>query len=1067
MSSTATVATANKESFGKRSGSFGGLVKRAFRSGNSKREKKQSAQKVTVHIVELSEPVPNEDKLVKVDTTTAAAATAPLVPAVNVEDLLSAESAEEEDQQISTCPSDADAANAPQILNQEEQQEQEQPATTGESGYMVDISYTSDNASLLPVAVVPVDISMEYSTFAAAVSPTTDKHGSIGTVSTADSVSSAGEGPSRSPPRASSKTASSPASASMMSQSVSVTLQEGEEEEEEVTVGEETAENSAYYQGLLLRSQESEWEDESISLVTLETMNTSQEMTFEYVVRSLGKMVERQLNAVEKNIACQQSVRMDDIKEEENEDQKHEDHEIAVEGTDYVAADQEKNLSTRGRSMDSKIMSGVTTPSAGTRIISNTPRRKRQQQEVQNETDDMDDSLASFVSDEDDGENEEDEIVRSRQRESELARSISRVNQRMQETAQRDSILDILQDLASNNEEGSEQRSLISGSVAGTVSILGNDVFSQQTNDWDVFECVHRRSEELCTGKEANFEASEGGPNMSTYDVSDVHSLSPTPPRKTGNLLPIPEILPQNSAVSHVSAGSEVSQESPMEQTVESHGLVVGTMKHSRSDVANLIKASQDKEALLESFRDEFPDLYKSMVKQLGLTSEQPAMGSTQTESKEKSRNGPPSPFLRGKSLFLRGNQSTGQATAKTTNKSDETKSSKSNNQTEPSNKRRSLFGVLTRAASKKPQSSVKTKQDATGKENVVLKKSNQLHNQNAAEKDAPTKVAKIEQKRARKKAQASSKAQDDKEAQLAGKSVKMAESTPPSTPTTPPSPPRVVKKTTLPQFEPAAEISKEITPQVGESAAVSDPGPVQTVVEKFHATPSTSLTKSQSIPSGNKPALNKINRVQSASAVQASFPGRINRVQSAPAIKAASAASKRAKKANLPAEPNETKLKKTSSLMQFSKSRKTEVPDAPRRGDERPLRDSPSKASSSDPSVKSSSRSRRKVSFSRTPLILQRLHSSRSSMVPKSDESLEEGISFLLENEQGVSLKTSSWLDDDVALPAYISPPVQSKDVLMTKHTIPKNPTAPSPVPQLYGAGDKEFEEFGERDAC
>ena len=83
--------------------------------------------------------------------------------------------------------------------------------------------------------------------------------------------------------------------------------------------------------------------------------------------------------------------------------------------------------------------------------------------------------------------------------------------------------------------------------------------------------------------------------------------------------------------------------------------------------------------------------------------------------------------------------------------------------------------------------------------------------------------------------------------------------------------------------------------------------------------------------------------------------------------------------------------------------------------------------------------------------------------MAPKSDKSVEEGVSFLLEDEQGVSLKTSSWFDEDVPLPAYMSPPVRN-DVLVTKHTIPKNPTPPSPV-QLYGAGDKEFEEFDEYD--
>ena len=84
--------------------------------------------------------------------------------------------------------------------------------------------------------------------------------------------------------------------------------------------------------------------------------------------------------------------------------------------------------------------------------------------------------------------------------------------------------------------------------------------------------------------------------------------------------------------------------------------------------------------------------------------------------------------------------------------------------------------------------------------------------------------------------------------------------------------------------------------------------------------------------------------------------------------------------------------------------------------------------------------------------------------MASRSDDGLEERISFLLEDQQGVSLKTSSWFDDDIPLSSYMIPSANVQDVLMTKHTIPKNPTPPSPV-QVYGAGDKEFEEFDEYD--
>ena len=112
--------------------------------------------------------------------------------------------------------------------------------------------------------------------------------------------------------------------------------------------------------------------------------------------------------------------------------------------------------------------------------------------------------------------------------------------------------------------------------------------------------------------------------------------------------------------------------------------------------------------------------------------------------------------------------------------------------------------------------------------------------------------------------------------------------------------------------------------------------------------------------------------------------------------------------------------------------------------------------------SLKSPDRVRRKVAFSRTPLILQRLQSSASaptSPCHREESDWNEG------KEKEASLQTSSWHEDNFEqLYAYTSPRVvESSDVLITSHSIPRVvPPLVSPV-NLYGASHKEFDEFGD----
>lgn len=1086
--SSAVVGT-GKESVGKRAGSFGGRMKSFLRSSSSSKRdsnKKSRAQtilpKVTVHAeppklvhVESEEPP-------KVDINNGSAEVAGVVPSISEEELLS-----DEVQSSSNCPSDA--ARYPQIIESRQKQDQEQQLLAEEN--VLDVSYPSDNASLVrslkAVAVVPVDTTPQKRRSVII--------GSIDTDSTTDSASSSQSEPPHSP-----ESVASPARSS-------VSQRESTTAKEDATVGEGTEGSSTYYQNLLLRSQDSELEDESLSFGTFGTLK-SRDTTLDGLsfVNAIGNLMERQLKVLEKNLPCQEEDKLNEIKEEA--EAKEVKQIESMNGTKYVAADKEddedndhddnEHLKTSGRSMDSRIITGFTTPSTGTRIISNTPRGRQQKQQQNhqnsNEVDEMDDSLASSVSD--DIDEDEDRIIPIEQKECDLARSISEINIRMKNASQsppsssagEPSILNILNDLA--REEGSEYQSIVSPSVSGTVSVLGDDIVSQQGGAWNVFECVHCQSEKLCAGQESSAKALEGDTSLLSYegadlyDIAEENSLSPSTasPGEIPVLLPIPESLPQHSVRA---VDEEIPVEQAMEQTVESHELVVSTITHSRADVSRLIRGASDKEAFLENFRARFPDLYKSMVKELFLTAEK---SSAKSKPKESNKSGSDKTSLSlNRAMPAKTAKNKDATSVKASKKVDATLSGKSGQQAEPMSKRRSFFGVFGNKNEKKEvdNSSKTTKHEtkATGKENPELKKPKR----NVVEKDESSKVAKMVQqgtdRQPRLSTQKEANMKSQHETQLSraksGKAGVKSQSNPGRGKELikPVSPPRVVKKTEMPQFElsPESPENKPTTkhhtavsatasasaskppkgkPATKENKTVSAPRTVQTILEKFHATPAPSLRKSHS------------------TSFQRPQPGTIKRSQSASAVKAASAATKRAMKAsnkNTSAnvankssmeQTDATRLTKASSLLQLSRTRKTEAPEAPK-VDERPLRDSPSKTSTSSTDAKSASRSRRKVAFSRTPLILQRLQSSRSAMASKSPEdSLEEGVSFLLEDEQGVSLKTSSWFDDEISVSGYMTPPSQTPDVLVTSHAIPQNPTPPSPV-QLYGAGDKEFEEF------
>jgi hypothetical protein len=135
----------------------------------------------------------------------------------------------------------------------------------------------------------------------------------------------------------------------------------------------------------------------------------------------------------------------------------------------------------------------------------------------------------------------------------------------------------------------------------------------------------------------------------------------------------------------------------------------------------------------------------------------------------------------------------------------------------------------------------------------------------------------------------------------------------------------------------------------------------------------------------------------------------------------------------------------------------------------DQPSNSTPSRTPNFDPPksiMKTPGRPSRKVAFSRTPLILQRLESLPARPSTLHDNSLAKNAGFL-QDQQGLSFETRSWVDDDddddnnFGLSDYSGADLKPQDILVTSHPIPLVDDISFDPLDMYGASNKEFDDF------
>lgn len=702
------------------------------------------------------------------------------------------------------------------------------------------------------------------------------------------------------------------------------------------TLDEESAGNS-YNRDQFNRSPTYDYE--SLSLMSFDTGRSK-----DGLLTYLGNVVDQQWKALENTIGF---VEDDQAKQElQPELQPVQSVEsVIVEGTEnieYVRADSEL-LATRGRSMDSKVASGVTTPSAGTRVISNSPRKNEQSKPSSNDDKSIDDSLPSV----------EDRLIQH-EPVVEPPRDVSpEANDGPTNVTNDESIMGILRDLNAYPDDPTESPT-VESSISN--SVPSDDAFAQQFDGFDaifgcgpgdcdfvkqcVFESGIANKRDLASPVTSPEEYRKSRRN-STKKKSSKAALPPCTASgfedttSKGSSAEDDKSHPEQSDDSQAGPQLEDIEEASLERSIEQ------TLADSTADDFRKVRSmnsattssvsSPGRRGILRRFRSDLPKFNKAAANESDLQGSR-----TDNQELETSSSAPQETRSRkGLSLF-RGSRS---------RKSNIMDSAESESTAE--HKHRSLFSRFS-IKKKKDEEPSTPKRDNTSAERENAKNNDLI----AVDSDSLS-------------------------------------------PDYPDHPPEDLMD----------------NHQLGRS--LSSPG-------RLGRVPSSSVQK-----------------VRSALAKKEDFYYEVT-----------------------PPGPSETeapvRTSRKSSGMDIKSTprpkRRGQDPDAPKTGEERPLKGSDMKHTSS--LMHKTPQRPRKVHFSRTPLILQRLQSSRPT-----DPEDDEDASFLLEDTLGMSLQSSSWLDEDETLPVYMSPQVD-KNVLMTSHAIPKNP-APSPPVQLYGDGSKEFDEF------
>eukprot|EP00977_Amphora_coffeiformis_P025839 scaffold22432_cov168-Amphora_coffeaeformis.AAC.19 len=368
--------------------------------------------------------------------------------------------------------------------------------------------------------------------------------------------------------------------------------------------------------------------DESVSLLTFDTLRSAtrtitptNELSYEGVVGVIGNMVDKQWRAFEKSIICEQEdTHLDRINEEGDEGV------VTKDGLEYAPSDHE-HLRTSGHSMDNKVFSDMTTPSAGTRVISNSPKKqKKNDGYTANLLSDDEESLVDTIE-------EEDQLVHFPHDDMRRACSeiIQRTNPAMEAARTRStgesSILNILKDLSFNEEEFSYMRSIVSvpsnsTRVNDTASLPTKGCASPKAGCWDMFDFGMCEPDKLCAVDEVQDEEHE--PAETESCISDEVSLEKknVPAARTTMVEPvatpakdnhksIPQSLPRKPTIP---GPIEESSEPSLEQTVESHEQIMEALRKYNSARGWDSTNSKEKNGFFKKFRSDFPD-YSGSIK--------------------------------------------------------------------------------------------------------------------------------------------------------------------------------------------------------------------------------------------------------------------------------------------------------------------------------------------------------------------------------------------------------------------------------------------------------------------
>jgi hypothetical protein len=364
---------------------------------------------------------------------------------------------------------------------------------------------------------------------------------------------------------------------------------------------------------------------DSVSLLTFDTLMNQQaleDLSYAGVVNVLGNMVDQQWRAMERTMSCDQSPPLGlgpVITETGSQTYAHDDEDNII---PYASADYHKAPTieeARAATKDSKVShltsGGITTPSTGTLVISNSPRHKTKQQRRDGYSYSID-SMSTDQTGTVELPLETKAIPRSA---SEMPRKgVAGKSPSLRTRSLNDvSLLDMFERIY--NDDFSDVNSVDSTTLAAESTLEVDEEEEEEDQMAGQMGFLCGATEKLCSGvspalEEVGEEKFLDSVNNSIEEISecDLPAAPVVTPKRKGAKKASRKA--RSSAPDQAREGvTEEALEPSFEQTVESHEQVIKALRRFR-----YLGEKQSSTNLLGRFRREFPDLYRGLVREFG-----------------------------------------------------------------------------------------------------------------------------------------------------------------------------------------------------------------------------------------------------------------------------------------------------------------------------------------------------------------------------------------------------------------------------------------------------------------